>query len=270
MTGNRKRADRKRSTARLNPVNKKAATGKTRDSSPSSAVGSLFRSAREAQGLSQEQVAVLTSGKASPVSRTTISSIERGVHLPGADVLVSLSRVLNVEPADVFEQIELEMTRPVDLTGLSRQDLFDQAEEFFWAGDFRRALASYDAMLHQLVLDPPGEEAERARLHVRIEINRAVALRRCCALSAARAAAERAISLATQMPGLQAEAYVVLATVLYNAGRLPFAIDAADHAIRLSATEGPRAQALALIVRGDVLYMSERSEEARQGFLDAR
>ncbi len=268
-TGNRSRKDGKRSTVRRNTV-KKTKTRKKRDSSVSQAVGTLFRAAREAQRLSQDQVALLTSGKANPVSRTTISSIERGIHLPGAEVLVSLSRVLNVEPAEVFERIELETTQPVDLTGLSRQELFDQAEEYFWAGDFRRALGTYDVLLQQLVLDPPDDEAERVRLHARIEINRAVSLRRCCALSAARSAAERAISLAADMPGLQTEAYVILATVLYNTGRLPFAIDAADHAVRLAADEGPRAQGMAWIVKGDVLYMSERYEEARQAFLTAR
>ncbi|MCP3978772.1 MAG: helix-turn-helix domain-containing protein [bacterium] len=269
-TGRRRAVDRKQSSRKRNPVKKQKRVHQSVSPDVSRAIGSLFRAAREAQQLSQDQVAAMTSGKRSPVSRTTVSSVERGVHLPGADVLVSLARVLNVEPVEVFERIELEMTQPVDLTGRTRENLFSEAEEFFWAGDYRRALATYDALLQHLVLDPPADERERARLHARIEINRATALHRCCALSASRAAAERAISIATDFPHLQAEAYVVLCGVLYRAGLLPFASDAADHAVRLSENESPKTQGWAWIVKGDVLYMTQHFEEATQAFTKAR
>lgn len=267
-TESRRRVAGKQSKARRDPVEEKTRQRRTQSSPLSKTVGALFRSAREAQHLSQEQVASLAGDGPGELSRTTISSIERGVNLPGLEVLLSLSRVLNIEPTEVLERVNLHMTQPVNLTGVTRDELFCRAEEFFWAGDYRKALATYDAMVEQLILDPPASSEERARLYARIEVNRAAALRRCCALSAARAAAERAVSLSDGMPALQAEAYVVLATLLVQTGRLHFAQDAAEHAVRLS--EESASHGLAWIVKGEALFASERFKEARDAFLEAR
>ncbi len=233
-------------------------------------IGAIFRSARVGQRLSQDQVAALTSGGTLEVSRTTISAIERGSNLPGLEVLVSLSRVLQLDPSEVLELVELQSAQPVDLTGISRAELGRRAEEAFWAGDFRRALSTYDAVLQHLVLDPPANEPERLRLQVRNEVNRAATLRRLCALSASRAAAERAIAQGGRFPELQAEAYEVLATVLIESGKLEFARDAADHAIRLSSKCEPRVRGMAWLNKGQVCFEDGDHEGARVAFLEAR
>jgi DNA-binding XRE family transcriptional regulator len=70
-------------------------------------VGRNFRTAREEQRLSQEQVAALSSGHSGGVSRTLISAIERGRNLPGIEALVSVPRVLNIEPREILERVDL-------------------------------------------------------------------------------------------------------------------------------------------------------------------
>lgn len=271
---NRRRTDGKLSVARRDPVRKSAAGfGGMRAGHASglaAAVGAVFRSAREAQKLSQEQVAALTAGRPPMISRTAISSIERGTNLPGLEILVSLSEVLYVDPAEILDLVKIKSAQPVDLTGLTREDLATQAEEYFWAGDYRRALATYDAILHHLALDPPKDAGERTRLTARHEINRAATLRRCCALTAARAAAERAVTFSAGIPDLQAEGYVVLATVLSDSGRLLFARDAIEHALRLSSTCGPRTRGMAWTQKGGICYQSGEIEEAQTAYVEAR
>lgn len=232
-------------------------------------MGLLFRAAREAQHLSQDQLAAMTGGPDAKLSRTMISSIERGRHSPGLETLVCLTRALHVDPAEVFERVDLAMAQPVDLTGVGLDELNRRARESFWAGDFRTALATYDAMLERLVLDPPEDAEERTRQHARVEINRAAALRRCGALKASRGAAERAIALAERSPGLQAEAYTVLASLLNQMANLPLARDASNRAVELSAKGDIDIQVHAWTGRGAILYRSGSFEEARRAFLEA-
>ena len=65
-------------------------------------VAAIFRSVREAQHLSQDQVAAMTADMPGRVSRATISAIECGRSLPGLETLVSLSRVLHIDPASAL------------------------------------------------------------------------------------------------------------------------------------------------------------------------
>lgn len=233
-------------------------------------IGSIFRSAREIQHLSQDQVADLTAGQSGgSVSRAMISAIELGRTVPGVGALLSLTEALNLEAVDVLERIKVAKQVPMDLTGLSLDDLRRRGEEFFWSGDFRSALAVYDAMFQRLVLDPPKDEAEHRRLAARIEINRSVSLRRLSALRVAHAAAERAIEFSEGMSELQAEAYMVLASLLSHEGFLVLARDAAERAIRLSRNAGPKIQGEALSQNGNLLYRFGKFEEARKAFLEA-
>jgi tetratricopeptide (TPR) repeat protein len=227
----------------------------------------VFRSAREAQGLSQDQVAALTDGPALP--RTTISSIERGRNLPNVDALLSLSEALHVEPGEILEQVKLARAAPVDLTGLTQEDLRQRAKEQYWAGDYRSALAAYNAMLDLLLLDPPKSERDRAKLHAEIEIDRALALRRCEALKAARGAAERAVELSQGVPGVQVRARIALASILSQSGSPVLAGEAAERAVSLA--EGfPILKGEALNQKGSVLHRAGRFKDARQALLQAR
>ena len=61
-----------------------------------------------------------------------------------------------------------------------------RAIDSFWAGDYRSAVAYYDAVLAILERDP--EPPERDLRTARIEVSRAAALRRSGATAAARAA----------------------------------------------------------------------------------
>jgi transcriptional regulator with XRE-family HTH domain len=225
-------------------------------------VGSFVRSTREAQQLSQHQVAALTRDTPGRVSRAMISSIERGQHLPGLEALAALSHALHFDPMEIFERVDMSMTLPVDLTHSTQDELRRQAEEHYWAGNFRRALAIYDAMLERLILEAPEDPVERARSQARIEINRACALRRCGALAAARGAAERAITVADGEPRLQAEGYIVLVGLLTQQGHPPLARDAAERAVALSRLADGRTQGLALMEQGLVLFRAGAFDEA--------
>ncbi|MCP3981146.1 MAG: tetratricopeptide repeat protein [bacterium] len=268
MTRSGRTTDRGRSKGR--PKTVKRSPGKAASSDRAAlgeSIGALFRTAREVQGLSQDQVAALAANPSGSVSRTTVSSIERG-RLPNLEALVALSRVLHVDPGEVLEQVDLATGVPVDVSGMSYDTLMDRARGLFWAGDFRRALAFFDAALHQLVLDPPDEDSERVRCHASIEINRAIALRRCGALRSARAAAEKAVELAGDSPHLQSTAYVALTAVLVHLGQRRFAADAARHAFRLATSDGQKA--VALLEKADLLDLDGDHEAGYSTLLEAR
>lgn len=242
-------------------------SGDRSDGSLPRVVGALFRSAREAQRLSQHQVAALTEGR---LSRATVSDIERGRNLPGVESLLFLSRALHVDPAEVLERVELDASVPTDLTGLSLEDLMQRALDRHWDGDYRGALAVYDAMSQRLLLAPPEDEGERRRWLARVEISRAVSLRRCSALRAAEAAAKRGTRVAAGFPDLQARAYMVLASLHSHESLDDLAEVSADRAIGLSEACGSRIRGQAWNQKGLVLLRTSRFEEARQALLRAR
>jgi len=230
----------------------------------------MLRAARESQGLTQYQLAELTEGGAGGVSRAAISGIERGTNLPGLEALVSLSRVLHLEPAEILERVDLAMTVPVDVSGLSIEDLRTQAERFVWAGDYRRALSIYDAMFQVLVLNPPQDEQERRRLTVRLEVNRAVMLRECSALGASEAAAKRAVLLSDGFRELQAEAYMVLASLHSHDGNCVLAEVMAEQAVKLSEGCENAVRGLAWCQKGAVLHRGKRFDQALEAYARAR
>ena len=82
------------------------------------------------------------------------------------------------------------------------------------------------------------------------------------ALISAIACAERAISLSTALPAIQAEAYVVLADLQAQRGHLPLAGDAAERAIALASRANPGRLAWAYMVKGKALYLGKEFEEA--------
>jgi tetratricopeptide (TPR) repeat protein len=201
-----------------------------------------------------------------------ISAVERGRHLPGLDVLLTLSQVLHISPSEVLERLELARVTDLDTAGLSLDELERKASERFWAGDHRCAVACYDAMLRKLEQDGvPGAPGELTLRIARTELRRGAALRRCGATVAARGAVERAISLADGVPQVQAEAYVVLVALLDKLGCGPLARDAAERAVELAdQSDDPRVKGWARIEKGVVLMSSGRYAEARRVYVQAR
>ena len=124
-------------------------------------------------------------------------------------------------------------------------------------------------MFERLTLDPPKHRQELLRLRARIEINRAVTLRRCSAVKAAHASAQRAIQDSQDDPGLQAEAYMVLASLLSHGGLSVLAMDAVSRAIDLAKNANEKILGQAWTQRGDILFRCGDFEEARTSFLQA-
>jgi len=171
---------------------------------------------------------------------------------------------------EVLERVGLSTTAPVDLTDHSHEQLRQQAEQFFWAGDYRRALSVYDAMYQRVLLEPPGDPEEATRMEARIEINRAVTLRQCSALQASEASAKRAVELAKNVPDLQAEAFIVLASLYSHLGMLEFAELAAGRALALTRDGEPGLLGQAWNQMGNTLQRAHRFDESREAFLEAR
>ena len=225
---------------------------------------------REAQHLSQAQLAALTGAQPWKISRPVISSIERGEHLPSFEALIALSRVLHFDPMEVLERAEHAATAPLDLTGHSLEDLRLQARDLALAGSYREALALYDAMLERLVLDPPQDDAELRRQQADIELRRSGALGRCGALLSAEAAAKRSVSLGQDFPEIQSFAYAILAKIQVQRGYLPLARDHAQRSVELARGSAPEVRGRALLELGEIHYVTGEFERATEVFLESR
>jgi transcriptional regulator with XRE-family HTH domain len=234
------------------------------------AIGNFLRATRASQRLTQQQVATLTRKSPWQLSRAAISAIERGQNFPGMEAMLALSHVLYIDPKELVERARMSTVVPVDVTGMTYEDLEHRAEHYFWAGDFRQALSVYDAILEKIALEGGIEDEASARRIARLEIRRATALKRAGALLSAISTAERAIALGALYPDIQADAYVVLADLQCHRGHLPLASDAARRAVELAPRAGPQTRGWAHIVDGRVRFLSGRFEEARAAFLDAR
>ncbi len=232
-------------------------------------VGHFLRSTRESLRLTQAQVAEKTHESPWQLSRAAVSAIERGQNFPGLEAMLALSNVLHIDPKELIERARLTAVVPVDITGLTDRELEDRASQYFWAGDFRQALSVYDAMVHKLALEAP-ERKEVVLQLATLEVRRATTLKRIGALISAIASVERAISLSTKHPAIQAEAYVVLADLQAQRGHLPLAEDAARRSIELCRRANPKRLAWAYMVKGKALCLGEDFGEAKQAFVEAR
>jgi tetratricopeptide (TPR) repeat protein len=261
------------SVSKKKPVTRKKTrkgSGSTQLRSAQLAVGNFLRTTRESRKLTQEQVASMTKGTNWQLSRAAISAIERGQNFPGMEAMLALSNVLYVDPKEIVERARLSTVVPVDITALSFPELDKVALDYFWAGDFRKAVAVYDAMLEKVALEAP-EDPDKVPLRVAgLEVRRATALKRAGALLSAIATAERAIALSAGYDEIQSKAYVVLSDLQVQRGHLPLASDAANRATELSREAGPQVQGWAWMVKGRVFYLSRDFEEARRAWTEAR
>jgi transcriptional regulator with XRE-family HTH domain len=234
-------------------------------------VGRFLRATREALSLTQAQVAERTRGYPWRLSRAAVSAIERGQNFPGLEAMVALSNVLHIDPKELIERARLTAVVPVDVAGLSDRDLEDRAGQYFWAGDYKRALSIYDALALRLASGAPtADREELVARQAALEVRRATALKRAGALISAISSAERAISLSANRPEIQAEAYVVLAELQAQRGHLPLARDAAERSIELAAETGNRRTlAWGFVVKGRVLHARGDFERAKGAFLEA-
>jgi tetratricopeptide (TPR) repeat protein len=270
---------RKQSPRSRKPSKPRASAGATRTQahqvstleSAQITVGNFLRATRERLKLTQAQVAERTLRSPWQLSRAAVSAIERGQNFPGLEAMLALSNVLHIDPKELIERARLTAVVPADVTGLSDDELEDRASQYFWAGDYKHALSVYDAMVQKLARSETSRSDAPAERLAMLEIRRATTLKRAGALISAIASTERAIVLATELPAIQAEAYVVLADLHCQRGHLPLASDAAERAIQLARdSDDPKTLAWAWLVKGRVLYLGTKFEEARQAFLEAR
>jgi len=75
---------------------------------PKFAFGRVLREARDAKGMSQEQLA-----EAAGLDRSFISLVERGIQSPNLVVLLKIAEVLSVSAADLVARVESILRTPV-------------------------------------------------------------------------------------------------------------------------------------------------------------
>ena len=212
----------------------------------------------------------MTRGGHWQLSRAAISAIERGQNFPGMEAMLALSNVLYVDPKEIVERARLSTVVPVDITAMSLEELNGKAQQYFWAGNFHKALAVYDAMMEKVALEAPEDPDAVAVRVATLEVRRATALKRAGALLSAIATAERAIALSDGYDETQATAYIALADLQVQRGHLPLASDAANRATALAESASPKVQGWAWMVKGRVYYLSTEFEQARRAWLEAR
>jgi transcriptional regulator with XRE-family HTH domain len=232
-------------------------------------VGAFLRSTRRNQRLTQAEVANRTRESPWQLSRAAVSAIERGQNFPGLEAMLALSNVLHIDPKELIERARLTVV-PVNVSGLSYEELEARASQYFWSGNFNKALAVYDAIVEKMALEGGEDSGAMAVRLAKVEIRRATALKRAGAVLSAVASAERALFLARDEREVQAEVYVVLADLQVQRGHLPLANDAARRAIELSADGDPSVQAWAWMVQGRARYLAEAFGDARDAFVEAR
>ena len=235
-------------------------------------VGRFLRRAREAQRLTQNAVSEMTRSGPWPISRAGISAIERGENFPGLGAMLALQRVLRVDLDALIDRARISTSGespPNAQTELTDAALEKRASNLFWDGHYRAALAIYDQLIGRLNDRDDASSARCAKRRAALEIRRATCLKRMGATGAAIAATERAISNAPDDSVVQAEGYVLLATLRIDRGHLPLARDAVRRAIQLGEQAGPKFAGWARIVAGRVEFACGRYDEARRMFLRA-
>ncbi len=228
----------------------------------------MLRGARRSQRLSQAQLAGHTRHHLTPVSRTLISSIERGINLPSIDALVSIARALQLDPKELVELVDVAKAAP-DVAGLAPAEILQLGNDCFWQGDYRGAV-SYYTVLSQELDNEPRLSPDSRRMHCRVQINQAVALARLQALRAAKTLAERAVEAASEMPDLQADALMILSSIYSQEGLIELSLLAVGRALELAADGPEQTRGRAHIQKGAILYLAKRYDEACQEFSVAR
>lgn len=72
---------------------------------PRQAFGEVLRVLRTDRGLSQERLAA-----GAGLHRTYVSLLERGVNTPTLDAVFALARVLDVQPSDLVQRVQVMVT----------------------------------------------------------------------------------------------------------------------------------------------------------------
>jgi transcriptional regulator with XRE-family HTH domain len=225
---------------------------------------------RESFGLTQDQLAAKTEGLDWPVSRATISALEKGKHSPSAVTILALTTVLHVDPMEIFDRLKMATPVPPEYRKLSVEQLDARFLELFGSGQFREALTTLDTIMSRLVESELDDPATKCRQMALAEVRRATTLRRLGALVAAKESAERATLLSTEHPALMAAAYQVLVAVHLRRGYLQLGLDAAERAVELAASGGAALMGQALVEKGRALLEARRFEDAYRVFTEAR
>lgn len=229
-------------------------------------VGRVLREAREAQLLSQDQLAAMVVLRQGEISRSAISSIERGRHLPGLEALVGLCSALHLEPDVVLDLIRTPLLEEDNSSEKNDAELEKSAESSFWAGDYRSAVQGYDRLLARL--SKRSGKARRQRM-ARIQVSRSTALRRCGALRSGRIAAECAVQWSKE-PSVLSKAYVGTASIVLMLGNAAIAADMARRAVATAARADATCRGIALLELGTVLFEGADYAEACRVFARAR
>lgn len=233
------------------------------------AIGIFLRAMRESFGMTQDDLAARTEGNGQPVSRATISAIEKGKHSPTVVTVVALTTVLHVDPMEILDRIKIATAVPEEYRKWTVEQLDERSKDLFAERRFRETLTVLDTMMARLTATAADASEARKRRMAVVEVRRASTLRRLGAIVAAKWSAERAIGLANDQQDVMARAYMVLVAAHLRLGNLQLGIDAAERAVQVVPDGDAALAGEVLIERGRALLVACQYSDAFRAFTEA-
>ena len=141
-----------------------------------SSIGVFLKSMRECLGMTQDQLAVKTESVGWPVSRATISAIEKGKHSPTAVTVMTLTTALHVDPMEIFDRLKIATAVPEEYRKWTVEQLEARSKKLFAERRFRETLTVLDTMMDRLAGSTSDDSEGRTRLVAVVEARRAPTL----------------------------------------------------------------------------------------------
>lgn len=233
-------------------------------------VGRFLKARREALGLSQEEIAALSTRTPWRLTRAGISSIERGNNFPGLEALLVYRFALDVRPAELLEIATIASSDAPDDRRPPGDSSLAAAHHAISARRFDDAQAIYRRILQAGVESAVPAPASPARRRAYLLLRLSSALAGCRSPLAAEEAARAAVDQAQGVPEIRADASIRLAELQLARGAIGAALESSTGAIDLAGNLSPPVRAAALLVHGKALLRAGSAEKARGSLLSAR
>ncbi|MEW5807734.1 MAG: tetratricopeptide repeat protein [Acidobacteriota bacterium] len=191
-------------------------------------LGSYLRKLRAQRRLSLTKVEELSLSFKDPIKPSYLSKIETGKFVPALPKLVTLSKIYGVKIQSLIERLDLEEdAAPVDLTGITYEELKQKGLEELRHGNFKKALSFFEASLDLSMLSRKEKTAES-------ELSIAVMLRNMGKLELAKLKIEEILLKYYQNKDITARAYLEYSYIFRSLGHFPLSLSTIKEAENLS------------------------------------
>ena len=190
-------------------------------------LGTHLRKLRSQRRLSLTRVEELSLAFEDRIKPSYLSKIETGKFLPALPKLITLSKIYGVKVQSLIERLDLIEAAPMDLTGISYEELKQKGLQELKHGNFKKALSFFEASLDLSLLSRKEKTAES-------ELSIAVMLRNMGKLDLARLRIEEILLKYNDNKDIAARAYIELSSIYIYQGHFPLALVAAKEAESIS------------------------------------